>query len=175
VVVMVLSAPEGITRQDKGICREIADARRGAVLAVNKWDLMPGTREEDFRRVLGQDLAFFSFAPVLFVSARTGRNVSKVLAEALAVGERLDLEMKTPLLNRVVHDAQEEPGWGGSGGRRLRVYYGAQVARRPPRLRLFCNNPGLATRRQEVFLTRRLREHFPLEGVPVVLEFVGRG
>jgi GTP-binding protein len=107
-------------------------------------------------------------------SAKTGRGVAKLLAEAVALAERARGRVATPLLNRFLADAVAARQPPQKRGKRLRLYYGAQVGDRPPRFAIQVNDRRLIQREWSFYLENRLREEFALEGVPVVIDFVPR-
>jgi len=170
VAVLVLDAQEGPTDQDQRIAEEVAQAGRALVVAVNKWDLVrPEDRTELARRV-HHALRHVAFAPVVFTSAKTGRNVRRILdlvAQADAAHAR---RIPTGPLNRAVHEAVRQAAPPADPtGRPLKIYYAAQVATRPPTLALFVNDPERLTPAYARYLENRLREAFDLVGTPVRL------
>jgi GTPase len=116
---------------------------------------------------------------VLTASAKSGRNVSRVLGEAIALGDRMAGRIPTPELNRFLAEtvqARQPPlGRRGRGGRRLKLIYMTQVAARPPRFAVQVNSRSLLTRDYAYFLENRLRGRYGLDGVPLVIDFVERG
>jgi GTP-binding protein len=114
----------------------------------------------------------------LTASAKSGRNVSRLLAEAIALADRRAARIPTPQLNRFLSDAVaiRQPPVGGPsrGGHRLRLLYMTQTAERPPRFSIQVNSRARVTRDYAYFLENRLREKFRLQGVPVIIDFVER-
>jgi GTP-binding protein len=117
---------------------------------------------------------------VLTASARTGRHVSRLIAEAIALGDRMHARVPTPELNRFLAEVleQRQPPLGsrsGRGGRRLRLIYMTQIGTSPPRFAVQVNSRALITREYAYFLENRLRARLGLDGVPLVIDFVERG
>jgi GTP-binding protein len=168
VAVLVVDASEGVTDQDQRIAREVVDRGKALVVAANKWDLLRGPVAEERAKQLYHALRHVSFAPVLFVSAKTGRNVTRVLDAALRVDRAHALRVPTGPLNRAVEAAEAaHPAPADARGRALKIYYATQVSARPPTVALFVNFPELATEAYLRHLEARLRERFDFEGTPV--------
>lgn len=170
VAVLVVDASEGVTDQDQRIARRAMDLGRAMVVVANKWDLVRGPLAEERAKQLYHALRHVSFAPVLFVSAKTGRNVARVLDAALRADRAHALRVPTGPLNRALEAAEAaHPAPSDARGRALRIYYATQVDVRPPTLALFVNDPELATDAYLRHLEARLRERFDFEGTPVRL------
>lgn len=168
VAVLVVDASEGVTDQDQRIAREAADRGKAMVVAANKWDLVKGVLAEERTKQLYHALRHVSYAPVLFVSAKTGRNVTRVLDAALRADRAHALRVPTGPLNRAVEAAEAaHPAPADSRGRALKIYYATQVDVRPPTVALFVNDAELATDAYLRHLEARLRERFDFEGTPV--------
>lgn len=168
VAVLVVDASEGVTDQDQHLAREAVQRGKGVVVAANKWDLVQGALAEQRAKQLYHALRHVSFAPVLFVSAKTGRNVARILDAALRVDRAHALRIPTGPLNRAVEAAEAaHPAPADSRGRALKIYYATQVDVRPPTVALFVNAPELATEAYLRHLEARLRVRFDLEGTPV--------
>ncbi len=168
VAVLVVDASEGVTDQDQRIAREAADRGKALVVVANKWDLVKGVLAEERAKQLYHALRHVSYAPVLFVSAKTGRNVPRVLDAALRADRAHALRVPTGPLNRAVEAAEAaHPAPADSRGRALKIYYATQVGVRPPTVALFVNDPELATDAYLRHLEARLRERFDFEGTPV--------
>jgi GTP-binding protein len=172
VVVIVFDAAEGITAQDATIAGYAEEAGRGLLLAANKWDVVEkdvertrGLREDARRRFV-----FLRNAPFLPVSAKSGRGIARILAEADGVAQRFATRMPTGELNRVLRKAFERELPKGRSGRELRIRYAVQVASEPPLVRLFADRAEALHFSFERFLQNRIREHWKLDGVP--LKFV---
>jgi GTP-binding protein len=168
VAILVVDASEGVTDQDQRIAREVVECGKALVVAANKWDLVRGPLAEERARQLHHALRHVSFAPVLFVSAKTGRNVARLLDAALRVDRAHALRVPTGPLNRAVEAAEAaHPAPADSRGRPLKIYYATQVSTRPPTVALFVNYPEVATEAYLRHLEARLRERFDFEGTPI--------
>ncbi|MFN3285813.1 MAG: ribosome biogenesis GTPase Der [bacterium] len=168
VAILVVDASEGVTDQDQRIAREVTDRGKALVVAANKWDLLKGPLAEERAKQLYHALRHVSFAPVLFVSAKTGRNVARLLDAALRVDRAHALRVPTGPLNRAVEAAEAaHPAPTDARGRPLKIYYATQVSTRPPTVALFVNHPEVATEAYLRHLEARLRERFDFEGTPI--------
>ncbi len=168
VAILVVDASEGVTDQDQRIAREVTDRGKALVVAANKWDLVKGPLAEERAKQLYHALRHVSFAPVLFVSAKTGRNVARLLDAAVRVDHAHALRVPTGPLNRAVEAAEAaHPAPADARGRPLKIYYATQVSTRPPTVALFVNHPEVATEAYLRHLEARLRERFDFEGTPI--------
>ncbi len=174
VVAHVLDATAGPTRQDRHIAGMLRDFGPGAVLLVNKWDLMKGVSPREYAEALRRELPFLDYVPVVFVSARTGHNTAAAIAAVDRVGGQVSARLPTGALNRVLRRAIERIQPPAVQGRRLKLYYATQTGVKPVRVRLFVNDPRVRTPAYEQYLARELRGAFGLEGAPVRLEFRAR-
>jgi len=174
VVGLVLDAAEGPTAQDKTIAARIVESRRGCILVVNKWDLAGNVSEARYRAALRRAMPFCDFMPVVFVSAKTGCNIRRLVETIDGIALRLQATLPTGVLNRVIMDTCEKVQPPLVHGRRLRIFYATQATSRPLVLLLFVNDPRRMLPSFEAYLIRRLRSVFELEGVPVTLQLRAR-
>jgi GTP-binding protein len=155
------------------------------LVALNKWDLrkhadpLGGGAEEAAGEYLKDAKARLAKRirqrpPVIACSATTGRGVPKLLEHAIALADRRGERIATPELNRFVADVVAAHPPPQRHGKRLRLYYAAQIDRRPPRFAIQINDRRLITRDWAYHLENRMREHYGLEGVPLVIDFVPR-
>lgn len=171
VVLLVIDATSGITAQDTHIAGFILDAWKSAVILVNKWDLV----EKDahtmdlYTQRLRYELNFMDYAPLLFISARTGQRIERVLPTALQVQEERLVRLPTSQLNQVFQKAQEEHPPPSRGGRPFKIYYATQVRSDPPTFLLYVNDPELAHFSYLRYLENRLRQAHPFLGTPIRL------
>jgi GTP-binding protein len=176
VAIIVCDASEGITAEDLRVAELAMRTGCATIVALNKWDLVPGEEAEerliDARRRVATKLR--QRPPVLTSSATEGRNLDKLLAAALELADRATQRIQTSELNRFLADVIAEKQPPQKRGRRLRLYYAAQVERRPPRFAIQVNDRGLIDRSWAFFLEKRLRETYALEGVPVIIDYVER-
>jgi GTP-binding protein len=167
--IVVCDASEGITAEDLRVGELAMRSGCATVLALNKWDI-GRTDLEDARARAHRKLRLRP--PLLACSALTGRGVGAVLREALALAKRSADRIPTPDLNRFVSAAVAETPPPHRHGRRLRLYYAAQVGRRPPRIAIQINDRRLISRDWAFHLENRLRETYSLQGVPLVIDFI---
>lgn len=173
VALLVIDATTGITSQDTHIAGFILEAWKSAVVLVNKWDLIMKdtyTMDEYTRRVR-QELNFMDYVPVLFISAKTGQRVNRVLPMALRVQEERLVRLPTSQLNKILQTAQDRHPAPSRAGRQLRIYYGTQVRSDPPTFLLYVNDPKLAHFTYLRYLENRLRESYPYLGTPIRVLF----
>lgn len=176
VGVLVIDAMDGVTSQDKRVAGLIEEAGLAVVVLVNKWDLI-GTskdtvaRREKFVQELGADLDFMSYAPVLFLSAKTGEGCEDILTTVEAVYEQWNRRVATPLLNEVVHEAVALRPPPSYKGRVLKVLYCSQRKNRPPTFLLKVNSTDLIHFSYERYLENQLRDAFGFVGTPIHLKF----
>jgi GTP-binding protein len=171
VALLVIDAVSGISSQDTHIAGFILDAWKSAVVLVNKWDAV--TKEtntmDDFTRHLRQELKFMDYVPILFISAKTGQRVERVLPTALQVQEQRLLRLSTGQLNKVLHEAQDSRPAPAHSGRQLRIYYATQVRSDPPTFLIYVNDPKLAHFSYLRYLENKVREEYPYLGTPIRL------
>ncbi|HET8639625.1 MAG TPA: ribosome biogenesis GTPase Der [Solirubrobacterales bacterium] len=175
VALVVCDASEGVTAEDLRVGDLAMRAGCATLLVLNKWDVT-ATDIDDARARVERKLRL---RPVVITcSALRGRNVPSLLPRALQLAERAAMRIPTPELNRFVAAVVAKTPPPARRGRRLRLYYAAQVEERPPRIAIQVNDRRLITRDWAYHLENRLRETYELEGVPVVIDFVphsGRG
>lgn len=176
VAVLVLDATQGVTEQDKRIAGLALAAGRAAVIAVNKWDAIEkdGKTAQEFEKIIRSHFLFMPWAPVAFVSAKTGQRVRRVLEMASEAAESHSMRIGTSTVNTVVHEATGLVPPPASKGRRLKVLYATQVSVRPPTFAVFVNDPELMHFSYERYLENQLREAFGFSGTPVRLEVRAR-
>jgi len=176
VALVVCDATEGITAQDLRVAELAMRSGCATALVLNKWDL---TDEIDLEHERARAHQKLRLRPrVLTASAKTGRNLQRLLVEAIALSDRSAGRIPTPQLNRFLSDvvSARQPPAGGPrrGGHRLRLIYMTQTDERPPRFSIQVNSRARVTRDYAYYLENRLRERYHLEGVPVIIDFVER-
>jgi GTP-binding protein len=180
VALVVCDACDGITAQDLRIAELAMKAGCATAVVLNKWDIREGT-EADLDHERARVAEKLRLRPrVLTASALTGRHVSRLLVEALALGERMKGRIPTPELNRFLAEAVQarQPPIGtrrGSSQHRLKPIYMAQTGTRPPRFAIQVNSRARVTRDYAYFLENRLRARYAMDGVPLIIDFVERG
>jgi GTP-binding protein len=169
VALVVCDASDGITAEDLRVSEIAMRAGCATLLALNKWDVTR-TDIDDARARARQKLRLRP--TVVTCSATRGRNVANLLPKAVELADRAAERIPTPELNRFVADAVAKTPPPSRRGRRLRLYYSAQVGERPPRIAIQVNDRKLINRDWAYHLENRLRETYSLEGVPLVIDFV---
>jgi GTP-binding protein len=186
VALVVCDAGDGVTAQDLRIAELAMKAGCATALVLNKWDLQEqrahaGEDGIDLEHERARVREKLRLRPrVLTASARTGRHVGRVLAEALALADRMSVRIPTPELNRFLAETVQarQPPVGtrrGSVQHRLKLIYMAQVGERPPRFAIQVNSRTRVTRDYAFYVENRLRSRYSLEGVPAIIDFVERG
>ncbi len=168
VAIVVCDATEGVTSEDLRVAEMAMRAKCATVCALNKWDVTRTDLEDAKVRVEGK---LRQRPRVLAVSAKTGRGLRRLMAEALDVADRARARIPTPQVNRFLSDLQSARQPPAVRGKRLRLYYMTQVETDPPRFAVQVSDRRLVTRDYAYFLENRLRERFGLEGVPLVIDF----
>lgn len=169
VALLLINAEDGVTEQDTKIAGLIHDEGKAAVVIVNKWDLLEketGTLEKYQKEVLSA-LKFMDYAPVLFVSAKSGQRVHTVLSMVRKVYESACRRITTGVLNDVLNDATNSLQPPVQGTRRLKIYYATQCAVQPPTFVLFVNDETLMIFSYERYLENYFRKTFDFSGTPV--------
>lgn len=176
VVLIVCDASQGLSEQDVRIAGYAHEEGKPSVLLVNKWDLVEKDTHtiEKFRKDLLVDLAFMSYVPMLFLSAKTGQRVNRVLALADSVYEQSCRRIPTGTLNDIVGEAVMVNEPPSDKGRRLKIYYATQAAVQPPTFVVFVNDETLVHFSYQRYLENYLRKSFGLEGTPLRLFFRNR-
>lgn len=176
VVVLVLDPELGPTMQDKHIASLIQKNKKGCVLLMNKWDLAQekGMTETRTEPVLRKVMPFMTYVPLVFMSAKTGYNVRKSIEVIDEVAAQTRLKLPTGMLNRTLTEATRRVVAPAKGRKRLTIYYAVQLGVAPVMIRVFVNDPKLATKPYTDFLVRSLRERFGLEGAPVEILYRAR-
>jgi GTP-binding protein len=173
VVLLVLDATEGLSMQDAHIAGFILEARRSAVVVVNKWDAVEkDTYSTDaFEQAIRRELAFLDYVPVLFVSARTGQRTGDILPMALRVQEERLVRIPTSDLNRIIRDAVEKHAPPSHSGRKLKLNYASQVKADPPTFLFHVNDPTLVHFSYRRYLENQIRKQYSFLGTPLVFSF----
>jgi GTP-binding protein len=177
VALLLLDPQEGVTDQDARIGGFIHEKGKGCILVVNKWDLMEkdtGTMKSFQERVYG-DLKYLAYTPIVFISARTGQRVQKVLEKVDQVSDQTRKRISTSLLNRHFGKWLEENPPPLHKNRRVHLNYITQVSSGPPTFVIYTNIPGGIHFSYERFLTNQMRKAFGFEGVPIRFLFRKKG
>jgi GTP-binding protein len=175
VCVLVIDADRGITTQEKRIAKEIESKGKGCILLFNKWDLVKGFRMEHCRKSFEIDTPFLNHCPLLFVSGKTGRNLDPLFKVIKEVHEQQNRRITTGQLNKFVEKAvQKYHPPMLDGGKRLRIFYLAQVDVQPPRFVVFVNKPSLMADTYKKYLINQFRETYGFLGAPIQFFLKGR-
>jgi GTP-binding protein len=171
VALLLIDATSGVTAQDAHIAGFILEEWKSVVVVVNKWDLIEKDTYtmHEFTTRLRYELKFMDYVPLLFISAKTGQRVHRVLPLALQVQEERLVKLTTSQLNQVLQNAQDRHPAPTFSGRQLRFYYATQVRSDPPTFMLYVNNPKSAHFSYLRYLENQLREHYPFNGTPIRL------
>ena len=169
VVCLVLDASTGIREQDKHVAGYAHDAGRGLIILVNKWDLPKKTSNsgKDFEQTIRTEFQYLDYAPILFVSAKTGQNIEKIPKLVQTVYRNQQQRIKSSVLNDLLLEASKLVPTPMIKGKRLRVYYMTQVSTNPPTFVVFVNDPELMHFSYQRFLINQLRENFDFDGTPI--------
>lgn len=171
VVCMVLNAQEGIREQDKHVAGYAHEAGRGIIIVVNKWDTLKKDNHtmKNFEEKIRQEFQYLSYAPIIFVSAKTHQRLENLPTLVKKVNDNHARRISSAVLNDVVMDAIAHNPTPTDNGKRLRVYYATQVAVKPPTFVIFVNDPELMHFSYERFLENQIRAAFDFEGTPIHL------
>ena len=171
VALIVVDAEQGLSEQDVRIAGYVHEEGKASVLIVNKWDMIEKDTHtvEKFKKDMLTDLAFMSYVPMLFISAKTGQRVNHVMEQANAVLEQAMTRISTGILNDIVGEAvtMSEPPF--VKGRRLRIFYCTQASIKPPTFIIFVNDAELMHFSYRRYLENYIRKSFKLDSVPIKL------
>jgi GTP-binding protein len=173
VAVLVLDASEGIIAQDMHIAGYVLDAGKGVIVAINKWDLVKkGERNtEEYTKMVRESLNFMDYVPVVFVSAKTGQRVPKILDAAMDIKAERIRRVPTKMLNDLMQKIAVTHNPPTGGGKVLRIYYATQAEVEPPTFVFFANDAKLVHFSYQRFLENQLRKAFGFAGTPLKMVF----
>ncbi len=169
VCLMMIDATEGVTDQDTKIAGEAHEAGKGVIIVVNKWDAVEketGTLEK-YKKEIYQKLKYLSYAPIIFISAKTGQRVNKIFDLINHVAEQNSMRISTSLLNQVINEAIAMVQPPTDKGKRLKILYGTQASTKPPTFVIFVNDKKLFHFSYERYIVNQIRKEFGLEGTPI--------
>ena len=169
VAVFLIDADAGIREQDKHVAGYAHDAGKPVIIAVNKWDLVEKDDHtmNEFTEKVRKEFVYLSYAPILFISAKSGQRVRNLMPLADKVYENSRRRIATNVLNEVIADTQVTTPAPARNGKRFRIYYATQVSIQPPTFVLSCNEPKLMHFTYQRFIENSLREAFDFEGTPI--------
>ncbi len=169
VCLLVIDGTSGVTEQDTKIAGYAHEQGKGIIIVVNKWDIVEkdGKTMQNYRKDLQQDLIFMTYAPALFISAKTGLRVSNLYNLIKFVNEQQCLRIKTGMLNDILAEATAKVQPPSDKGRRLKIYYGTQTGIKPPTFVIFVNDVRLMHFSYERYIENQIRAVFGFEGTPL--------
>ncbi len=169
VCVIMIDAVEGFTEQDSKIAGIALEAGKACIVAVNKWDAVEKNSDtmKEYKQKLAVDFSFMSYAPVLFISAKTGQRLEKLFEMIAFVHAQNSMRISTGRLNEVLAEATARVQPPTDKGKRLKIYYMTQVSTRPPTFVFFVNNAELFHFSYQRYLENQIRDVFGLDGTPV--------
>jgi GTP-binding protein len=167
----------GITEQDTKIAGIAHESGKGSIIVVNKWDIVEkdDSTTRKFTAVLKNALSFMDYAPVQFISAKTGQRVDKLFPMINDVAHNCNNRITTGTLNDVLNEAITRVQPPTDRGKRLKIYYMTQTGTNPPTFVIFCNNAELFHFSYQRYIENKLREVFGFEGTPIKLIIRERG
>ena len=177
VCLIMIDANEGVTEQDTKVAGLAHEAGKACIIVVNKWDAVEKDDKtmDRMREEIRRDLAYMTYAPIVFISALTGQRVDRLFDLINYVNEQASTRITTGMLNNVLMDAQTRVQPPTDKGRRLKIYYMTQVGVRPPHFVIFCNEKKLFHFSYQRYLENCIRNTFGLEGTPVIISIRQKG
>ena len=169
VCLLMIDAKEGVTEQDTKIAGQAHEAGKGIIIVVNKWDEVEketGTLER-YKKEVYEKLAYLTYAPVIFISAKTGQRVEKLFEMINNVANQNAMRVSTSVLNNVINEAIAVVQPPTDKGKRLKIFYGTQASTKPPTFVIFVNNKELFHFSYERYLVNQIRNNFGLQGTPI--------
>ena len=169
VALFLIDGEKGIREQDKHVAGYDYEAGKPMIIVVNKWDAVEKDEHTmvEFEEKVRNEFAYLSYAPILFVSAKTRQRVDTIIPEVDRVFENSTRRVSTNILNEVIADSQITTPAPARNGKRFRIYYATQVAIQPPTFVLSCNEPKLMHFTYQRFIENTLRRAFDFEGTPI--------
>ncbi len=169
VCVILIDATVGITEQDTRVAGLAHDSGKACIICINKWDLVEkntGTLEE-MTKIVRDRFAFMDYAPILFISAKTGQRLDKLWEKIASVHEQAGRRLTTGVFNDMLNEAIAMVPTPQDKGKHLKIYYGTQVSSYPPTFALFVNDKELSHFSYERYLENQIRKNFGFEGTPI--------
>ncbi|QUB97246.1 ribosome biogenesis GTPase Der [Leptotrichia sp. oral taxon 221] len=173
VCVLMLDATELLTDQDKRVVGLIYEERKPIIIAVNKWDLIEKNNNsvKEFTELVKADLSFLDYAPIVTISALTGKRTINILEQARFINEEYHKKITTGLLNQILAEIIAQNPVPTRKGRAVKINYATQVSQAPPKFVFFSNNPDLIHFSYQRYIENKLREYFGFEGCPIDIVF----
>ena len=169
VCLIMLDANEGVTEQDKKIAGEAHEAGKASIIVVNKWDEYEKDEHtiEEYKKKVYNELAYLSYAPIIFISAKTGQRVNKLFELINQVANKNAMRISTSVLNQVLNEAIAIVQPPSDKGKRLKIFYMTQASSKPPTFVIFVNDKKLFHFSYERYLINQIRKEFDLTGTPI--------
>ncbi|MDY6430520.1 MAG: ribosome biogenesis GTPase Der [Bacilli bacterium] len=168
IALVVLDASTGILDQDRHVAGYAFEEKKGMVIVVNKWDLAKkGLSQEEFSAEIRDRFKFLAFAEIVYVSAKTGKGVNKIIPAILRAYESINKRVPTSILNQIILDAQNMNPTPNFNHGRLKIMFSSQVSVNPPTFVMFCNDPNFAHFSYTRYLENRIRNSFDFTGTPI--------
>lgn len=169
VCLMMIDANEGVTDQDAKIAGEAHEAGKGIIIVVNKWDEIEkdNNTTERFKKDIYNRLSYLNYAPIIFISAKTGQRINKLFELINQVAANNAMRMNTSVINQVLNEAIALVQPPTDKGKRLKIFYMTQASTKPPTFVVFVNNKDLFHFSYERYLINQLRKEFGLQGTPI--------
>lgn len=177
VCVIMIDGTEGFTEQDSKVAGLAVEQGKACIIAVNKWDAVSkdGRTMDSARKSLMKDFSFMPYAPIIFISAKTGQRVDRLFELIKYVYEQNNMRISTGMLNDILADATARVQPPTDKGKRLKIYYMTQASTKPPTFVCFCNKAELFHFSYQRYLENQIRSTFGLEGTPVRFVIRERG
>ena len=178
VCVIVIDATVGYTEQDSKVAGYAHDKGKACVIAVNKWDAVEDKTDktmQEFTKKLESDFSFMSYAPFVFISAKTGQRVEKLFELIKAVHEQHGKRISTGVLNDMLAYATSRVQPPSDKGKRLKLYYMTQASTNPPNFVVFCNSKELFHYSYQRYIENQIRDTFGLDATPIKISVRERG
>ncbi len=177
VCVIMIDGKDGFTEQDSKVAGLALEEGKACIIAVNKWDAVEkdGKTMDAYRKKLMNDFSFMPYAPIIFISAKTGQRVDRLFSLIKYVNEQNTMRISTGKLNDILADATARVQPPSDKGKRLKIYYMTQASTKPPTFVCFCNNAELFHFSYQRYLENQIRSIFGLEGTPIRFVIRERG
>ncbi|MBO4344101.1 MAG: ribosome biogenesis GTPase Der [Clostridia bacterium] len=171
VCLILVDANEGVTAQDERVAGIAHESGKACIIVINKWDIVEKDSKtmDEFRKDVYTALSYMTYAPILFISAKTGQRVERLFELINYVNNQSSTRISTGMLNDVLSDATTRVQPPTDKGKRLKIYYMTQVGIKPPTFVIFCNNEELFHFSYKRYIENKLREVFGFEGTPIKL------
>ncbi|MBC6004000.1 ribosome biogenesis GTPase Der [Paraclostridium tenue] len=173
VVLIVIDAEQGVTEQDTKVAGIAHDEGKACLFVINKWDLIEKNDKTMslYTKEIREKFPFMSYAPIVFVSAKTNQRMNKILETVVYIAEEHAKRVPTSTLNDVIGEAVLLNQPPSDKGKRLKIYYGSQTGTQPPKFTLFINDKELTHFSYQRYLENKIRENFGFEGTPVRFDY----